>query len=250
MTTQRWLILATLACTSPVIAAPDNQTPPGLFDPPLAIKRIEGPELSPAQSFECTWYSDFLLRETEIDGPGRGPSYLVAQPARASRLPCAAPHSATDIKLDGGNTAFIGRKGAFFFYDTSDTFGVDPFSIWHAPDGKRLYTDVTTVTAGLTAMSVTDGTLHLTYVRAYAGPCSIPQDGAACWQKALKAGHFVRAIAALPPPIQACAASYRAAKATVSERSIITYAVEMTLTPDGKPTILSRTAPACEPDDN
>ena len=242
-----WLALATAACASPAMAAPDSGTPPGLFDPPQAVQRIEGPELTAAQSFECTWYADFMIRETETDSPGRGQSYLVRHAAGTPRPPCPGTHAATDLPLDRGDIFFTGRKGSFLFYEATDTPNVEPFSIWHEPDGKKIYSDVMDEHAGLKAMSVANGTLHLTYIRAYQADCSLPKDGVACWAKSMKAGHFSRAIASLPPPIAACAALYRAAQAPPTASSTITYTVKMTLPADGKPTILSRGNPGCAP---
>ena len=240
-------VAALMVCTTAAWAAPDSGTSPGLFDAPLAVQRIEGPKLTAAQSFECTWYADFMVRETETDSPQRGPSTLVRQPGGGARLPCPGKHAGSDVPLDSGETVFMGRKGPFLFYEATDTPDVEPFSVWHAPDGKQVYADVMAASGGLKAMSVAGGVLHLTYVRAYAADCSLLKDGAVCWAKSMKAGHFSRAIAARPPPVAACAAPYRAGQAPVGDASVITYDVEMSLTGDGKASVLSRGVVGCAP---
>ncbi len=240
-------LVALTVCARPALAALDSGTPPGLFDPPLAVQRIEGPELTAAQSFERTSYADFMVRETKTDSAERGPSFLVRQPAGGTRLPCPGRHAASDVPLDEGETAFMGRKGPFLFYEATDTPDVEPFSVWHEPDGKQLYSDVMAASGGLQAISIAGGVLHLTYVRAYAGDCSLLKDGAACWAKSMKAGHFTRAVAARPPPATACTAPYRAAQAPVGDASVITYEVAMVLTGDGKATVLSRGVVGCAP---
>ena len=35
----------------------------------------------------------------------------------------------------------MGRKGPFVFHEAADTPGVEPFSVWHQPDGKEVYGD-------------------------------------------------------------------------------------------------------------
>jgi hypothetical protein len=240
-------LVASITCACPAWAAPDSGTPPGLFDPPQAVTRIEGPNLTAAQSFECTWYSDFMLRETETDSPGRGQSYFVQQPANGVPRACPGAHNSSDIPLDRGDTAFMGRKGKFLFYEATDAPSAEPFSIWHVPDGRRIYSDSMNATSGLKAISLVGEVLHLTYVRAYAANCSLLKDSASCWARSMKAGHFARAIAAQPPPVNACALSYRTVQAPANDQSIILYTVEMVLTPDGKTTVLSRGQTGCEP---
>jgi hypothetical protein len=192
-------LVASITCACPAWAAPDSGTPPGLFDPPQAVTRIEGPNLTAAQSFECTWYSDFMLRETETDSPGRGQSYFVQQPANGVPRACPGAHNSSDIPLDRGDTAFMGRKGKFLFYEATDAPSAEPFSIWHVPDGRRIYSDSMNATSGLKAISLVGEVLHLTYVRAYAANCSLLKDSASCWARSMKAGHFARAVAAQPP---------------------------------------------------
>ena len=188
-----------------------------------------------------------MIRETGTDSPAPGPAFLVAQPGGGPRPSCVAARGEHPVKLDTASFSLMGRRGPFLFFEATDGQGAEDFFVLHAPDGRRVYADSydPVGTTSLKAVAVADGVLRLAYTRAYYGSCSVLKDGSACWRKIATEGHFVRAIASQPPPVAACAAAYRASKAAVSDPSMITYDVDMTLTVDGRAVVLHRGAVGC-----
>ncbi len=238
----RLLALVVVLCAFRAWAEPDQTQPKGLFDAPERVQPHDTTGNGP--SFGCTWYADLLVRETDIQGPNWGASYIVHRQPGAPPPPCATTRAAGDVKAFDSEMIYEGRRGDFLYFAATDGPDPRPFAIVRARDGKQLYTDA----AGESkSMSVAGGVLHLTYDRAYGMGCSLPKDGAACWAKAMKAGHFARAIASQPPPIAACAGPYRLGNDKPDDASTLIYAVDMTLTADGHATVLSRGALRCQP---
>ncbi len=238
----RLLALIIVLCAVQARAEPDKTQPKGLYDAPERVQRHDTAD--DRSSVACTWYPDLMVRETDIEGPHWGASYIVHRQPGAPPPPCAAPRAASDLRVFDANMIYEGRRGDYLFYDSAEGPVIVPFAIVRARDGKQIYTDTI---AELKSMSVASGVLHLTYDRAYGLGCSLPKDGAACWAKAMKAGRFARAVASQPPPIVACAEPYSRGGSKPEDKSTLIYVVDMTLTADGDATVLSRGALRCEP---
>ena len=249
--------IAVVGCGLSILPQPSwagNNTLPSdaavLFDYPSARQEIAaalGPH--PTDALTCTWYADLMIRETGTDSSGPGPAFIVRQDEAGSRPACVAAHGERSLKLDTTAFSFLGRKGPFLFFDATDPQGASAFFVLRAPDGRRVYADDYEPAGEGSFRSVddADGILRLGYTRGYNGSCSVLKGGAECWSKMMKDGHFARAIASQPPPLAACAAAYRAAKVPEDDSNIITYDVDLTLTVEGKATVLHRGAIGCEP---
>jgi len=219
------------------------------LDPPEAIQQIDVEATAQGDpSLRCYFYGDYTFIETQAGSPGTGPTVMVPRKPGGARPPCTASSEAGGLRLKTDNLFLIGRKGPFLFFGETDAQGAEPFFIIHVPDGRSLYAD-SHRSNGFEAASVTDGTLRFRFARQYDAACSLLKEGAACWKKTMQAGHFSRAIADQAPPLAACAQSYKAAKANTDWGSVIVYDVEMTLTGDGKATVLSRGTVGCLPPD-
>ena len=247
--------LATCFAAASLAFAGEPTAEEKLFDPPLAIQDlepIEGPH--PAQAVRCHWYGDFMIRETNTDSPGFGPSYVVHPGPGGARPVCRAAPTASDTKLDMESQALLGRKGPYLVFETTDANGPEPFLVVHLPDGRQIYDDkrnlftVKGKDGGFHAVTLDGDLLHLKYSRGYDAPCSLIKDGAACWARTMKEGHFARAVASQPPPIADCVAAYKGQNgATAKDASTIVYDVDMTVTPAGKVSVLSRGPVGCLP---
>ena len=89
--------------------------------------------------------------------------------------------------------------------------------------------------------------LHIRYTRGINATCSIVQDAAGCWAQVGREARLVRALASLPPPVQACTDAYAAAEVGAEDPSLLSYSVEMTLDAAGKATTLARGTVGCAP---
>ncbi len=239
---RRLLALVVVLCAFRAWAEPDKTQPKGSYDAPERVQPHDTADDRP--SVACTWYADLMVRETDVEGPHWGASYIVHRQPGAPPPPCDAPRAASDVRVFDANMIYEGRRGDYLYYDSAEGPVIIPFAIVRARDGKQLYTDTI---AELTSMSTVGGVLRLTYDRAYGLGCSLPKDGAVCWAKAMKAGRLARAVASQPPPIAACAERYRLHGDKPGDESTLIYAVDMTLTAEGHATVLSRGALRCEP---
>ena len=254
----RW-VTPLASCTAcyllTLTAAADPLPEEHLFDPPLSNQELEATEAPhPTDALRCHYYPDLMIRETQTDTPAMGPSYIVPPGPAGARSPCRAPATPRTTKLAVASETFLARKGPYLFYEATDANGASPFEIIHLPEARTIYTDKKSDFQtknngyGIEAVTLDSDALHLRYTRAYNASCSLPKDGAKCWTKAMREGHFPAAIATRPPPLADCAAAYKAsAQIPVTDPSIIIYEVEMTLPPAGKPTILSRGKTGCLP---
>ena len=225
-----------------------------LFDQPQAtqdLDRVDGAH--PADAVRCRWYDDLMIRETQTDSPGFGPSYVVHPGPGGARPACRASSSPRDIKLDMAGQALLGRKGPFAIYESTDAPGAEPFVVWDLLEAREVYSDqksqapTETTPAGIHAVTLEGSTLHLRYLRGYDATCSLLKEDASCWTRTMRQGHFARVIAAQPPPIADCRATYKAAGVAASNASTILYDVDMTVTTAGKVTVLSRGPIGCLP---
>jgi hypothetical protein len=75
--------------------------------------------------------------------------------------------------------------------------------------GKKLFDDL--IKGDFRSVHVAASTVTLKYQRAFAGPCSVAKDGAACWSKVASAA----GVAAAPAPD--CAKGYLTAKKAMAK---------------------------------
>ena len=108
-----------------------------------------------------------------------------------------------------------------------------------AKSGRVLFEDAIAPTIGLPRTASLDhGRLRLAYRRAVNLDCSLVQDTAACWGKAVAAGQAPRDLPRLTKPPKRCWASYM--HTAKSDPSILEYQLELTLDAAGHSTVISQ----------
>jgi hypothetical protein len=161
---------------------------------------------------------------------------------------CKAAHAAREVSPKTVGTGLLGRKGPYLFFANFN--GAAEFYILSAATGRMLYNDdIYTEGCPLQSVVLEDGALHIRFVRAFFGSCSIPTDGANCWARMAREGKIPRSLAQSPPPVDACAAAYREQQlpADDPDPSEILYDVDLTLDPAGRTRVNSRGTVRCLP---
>ncbi len=213
------------------------------FDPATATQTVEPTSASdPAGQVRCTYYTDFMVRETGTDSPFPGAAHLVMGPRRPV---CTSIQGLREITLDTQSMTFAGRKGQFMLFTQTDPNGAMEFKVINI-SGHTLYTD----SAGMEdnrfkSIDLEAGILHLRFTRAINAPCSILKSGTACMTKLIAGGMIPHAMAQAPLP--SCKISYQKRQAGADDPSLISYDVDMTLNNQGKTHINSRSALSCDP---
>lgn len=174
-----------------------------VFDPPLDTRTQVFPETkSDAKTtLTCRDYPHFTVKE--IDEGDIGASQLSMIPvAGGRRPPCQRDNLPTEkvVKQDDWFGYFKGVKGDFVFFDAADISraGLE-FAVFTA-DAEKLFED--SAQGDLKSATVKGGTLAVSYTRGFAGECSVPRDGAKCWEQIAAAAGIDKA--AEPD----CAATY------------------------------------------
>ena len=220
-----------------------------LFDQPTAIRRVP-PKLNsdPLGELRCTYFLDFMVRETGTDGPGPGPASIIPISPSENRQPaCEGSRLTGEISLKTAHFSFVGRKSRFLIFSATNPNGAASFVILDAGSGRLIYSDGTMRDGFRSAALEGDGALRLRFTRGVNGSCSIIKD-AACWATMAREGKIPRALAQLPPPVQACVAEYGKGGTTSSDDpSIVAYDVDMILDRTGRVQVNARGGVECYP---
>lgn len=213
-----------------------------------ASVRTVGKESDPLGTIRCTYFRDLMIREPHSESPAPGPANLIPIARDGRRPPCSGASPPQAIVLPEPGYGFGGKAGPFLLLAAADPNGAFPFIFVDAATGQTIYRDGT-LTGAFKSVSLEGEVLHLRFQRAVNASCSILQDPAKCWATMQRDGLIPQAIAALPPPVQACAAAYRLAtvKTLPDDPSIVFYDVDMTLDRSGKAQVLSRGVVQCAP---
>lgn len=242
-------LLSVLALLAPVaLHAEDSANrEAALFDRPALVKSVP-PKSGKDQSGEirCTWYRDFMVRETGTDSPAPGAAAIVPRSEAGARASCTAAPAAGEVPLKTEDHSLLGKKGPFLVFDAADPYGAVPFIVIDSGSGRVIYTDGKS-TDGLKSVALAGGSLHISYKRAFNGSCPILKDAAGCWSKIAQAGNFPPRLAKSPPPVDACTASYAKGNVPADDPSMITYDVDVTIDAAGKSKINSFGTAGCDP---
>ena len=241
------LLAGALLCPPPLHAERSLGAEAALFDRPLAVKTVP-PKSANDETGEliCTYYRDVMVRETGTDSPAPGPAAIIPVPDAARRPACNAAHAAQEIPLKTEQYYLLGRKGPFLFFDEADPNGAERFMILDASTGRTLYADGRTF-EGVKSVALEAGALHIRFIRAFNGSCSVSQDAPGCWPKLVQEGKIPAQLAQSAPPVHACTASYAREKAPADDPSVISYGIDMTVDRAGDTKIHSFGSLGCEP---
>jgi hypothetical protein len=232
-----WLVAAQAQDTDPLAAR---------LDRPVATQRV--PPKAPddaAGQMDCTYYDDFMLRETGTDTPDPNDATLIPIAAGAPRPTCDASQHASELPLKTQGYSYIGRRGDFLLFSATDPNGAVPFMVLHAGSGKMLFEDGTLGDHGIRTVTLEDGVLHLSYTRAFNASCSLLKDNVGCWASLVAEGKFERGMPQPSPDI--CAASYKAESAPTDDPSIISHDVDTRIDAAGNVHRVAQSTLACAP---
>lgn len=242
-------LLAVIAMFAPVAgqAGDEGSREAALFDRPVAIRHV--PPRSgddPIGEIRCTYYPDFMVRETGTDSPAPGPAGLIPAADPSRRAPCDAAPAGREITLDTADFFLLGRKGPFLVFEAADPNGAIPFAVLDARTGRTIHADGVKPD-GLQSVTLDGGRLNLRLTRAFNGSCSVLKDGPGCWAKLVREANIPARLAQSPPPLPACAAAYDQAKVAADDPNLITYDVDMSIDLSGQVQVTALGAIGCEP---
>jgi hypothetical protein len=183
-----------------------------LFDVASGVDKVTIPAKgeTPKTTITCHHYAHYTIKEIDEGEVGAAQLSILATDGK-QKPKCERANAATEKVVNPADWAgyFKGVKGDFIFVDAADgTNGGMGFAVF-GTDAKKLFDDL--ATGEFHAIDVANGALTLKYQRAFAGPCSVVSDGAACWPKLATAA----GVAATPAPD--CAAGYLKAKTEMAK---------------------------------
>lgn len=216
------------------------------LDRPVATKTVPAKsDDDPNGQIQCTYYNDFMLRETGTDTPDPNNAVLIPITSGAPRLGCDAAQHDKELILKTEGYSYIGRKDRFLLFSETDPNGAVPFIVLDADSGKAVFDDGTPPDRGLQVVALDHGTLHLGYTRAFNASCSLLKDPGGCWSGLVAGGKVPPGTA--QPPQDLCAASYKAEMAPADDPSIVSYDVDTTIDAMGQVHVVAHGAIGCAP---
>lgn len=240
-----YLLTVLLAC--PGLARADTGQHAAEFDRPLAVQTVDPrSESDPDGRLRCTYYADLAIREAGTDTPAPLAAAMFALPGKSPRPACASLKTAAGTALPSADFYLLGRRGPFLVFEASDPNGASPFLVFDVPSGHTLLRDGSTG-SGIHSARLEQGALHLRFTRGINADCSLPRDGAACWNRLLEQGKIGQDIYRRPPPVQACLTTYRRDKAPNDDPSVVTYEVDLLLDRAGTVSYRLQGPLGCEP---
>jgi hypothetical protein len=198
----------------------------------------------PTGQIECTYYRDFMLRETGTDTPDPGDATLVPIATGASGPPCDAAEHAGGISLKTEGYSYVGRKDRYLLFSATDPNGAVPFMVLDT-GGKVLFEDATPPDRAIETVALDNGTLRLGYRRAINASCSLLEDPAGCWSSLVAGGKIPNGLAR--PSRDFCAAAYKEEQAPADDPSIVSYAVDTSIDASGHAGTTAHGAIGCTP---
>jgi hypothetical protein len=216
------------------------------LDRPVATKTVPAKsDDDPNGEIQCTYYQDFMLRETSTDTPDPNNATLIPLAAGAPRPGCDAVQRDKERTLKTEGHSYIGRKERFLLFSATDPNGAVPFIVLDADSGNAVFDDGTPPDHGIQTVTLDGGTLHLGYTRAFNASCSLLQDPTACWLSLVADGKVPAGTA--QPPRDLCVASYKAESAPADDPSIVSYDVDTTIDTKGEVHVVAHGAIGCAP---
>jgi len=231
---------------SVVAHAQDSDALAAQLDRPVSTTRVPAKsDDDPIGQIECTYYRDFMLRETGTDTPDPNDATLVPIAIGAPRPPCDMAESANLLTLKTEGYSYVGRKDHFLLFSATDPNGAVPFMLLDIGDGKVIFEDATLPDRSIQTVVLDNGTLHLGYKRAFNASCSLLQDPASCWSRLVADRKIPNGLAQPSPDL--CAVAYKEEQAPVEDPSIVSYAVDTTIDASGQVRTTAHGTIGCAP---
>lgn len=174
------------------------------------LPRAEGDD-GPAPIERCSLYAGFAVKEFDEHQPDGSVISVVPLAPDTGRFACDRALVAGERLLNDGHAAvLLGLRGRFMLLTLAGSGGPAPFAVLDITSGRRVFEDAFDGRDELRRFDLAHGRLTISYMRGVSGRCSILAGGAACWARIAQDATLPPAIRALPPPIAACRAGYRA----------------------------------------
>jgi hypothetical protein len=162
------------------------------FDKPLQEKVVDfgpSPELGPNRmhvKLTCSYYPTFMVKE--LNDPGhKGALWIAIVPARTGNTSgCTRRHGPGEkVFPRDWDEYFGGVKRDLVFIYAADCLSEElGFRAFDSKTGAKLFEDsVWLLHRELDFANASDGQMTLKYLRVVTGPCSVPKDGIACWNR-------------------------------------------------------------------
>lgn len=178
----------------------------GSYERPLNVRRIVPEDRhDPVGERRCTYYRDWIVRESGVDTPGPGPAELVMLTGAAPTPDCATAPTARVLETEG--FSFLGRLGEYLVFTATDPNGAVDFRVLDGRDGAPVFADASAPGSRPSADLVPAG-LQLRYRRALNAPCSLVVAGETCWQTLLDSGRIPADLKDARPSITTCREGY------------------------------------------
>lgn len=208
------------------------------YERPLGVQRVVPEDRhDPVGEQRCTYYRDWMVRESGVDTPGPGPAELVVLTGAAPAAGCAAAPAAR--VLDTVGFSFLGRRGEYLVFTATDPNGAVDFRVLDGRDGARVFADASAPGSPPSADRLPAG-LRLRYRRALNAPCSLVAAGETCWQTLLDSGRIPADLKDARPSITTCREGYAYPGVTPDSPTLVMYPVTV-MAGGGAPPRVTRT---------
>ncbi len=165
------------------------------------------------------------------DGPSSEPAVLVA----GDGARCGAAAAKRGRKLATAEMGLEGRVGPVLLFTAMDAHGAVDFVAVRVGDGAVVVKEAVIGPTNFRSTQLRrDGSVVLTYRRGVNAPCSLFQNGEACWARMVKEGAVPSELAAQTPAASSCAAAYKAMSAPRDAPSIAEWNQETTIEFEGR----------------
>jgi len=207
------------------------------FDKPLKQVNVDlglSPDQRPEDNLHiklsCSYYPEFMVKELDDKGE-LGPKWLAIVTSSPAHLPACVQLHGPKEKLLAQNMCeeFWGvKQGLVFLAGCEIQNSILDFSVYDPKTSKQLFQDSIGVyrhaSNDIDFVNTSTGQqLRFRYMRAFAGDCSVPQRGAACWRK------FQEKVGLNTAPIPRC--SGYEGKMADDWLTVFAYPVEVTFQP-------------------
>jgi hypothetical protein len=182
------------------------------FDKPVQKKVVDlgpSPYLGPNNKNDphikltCSYYPTFMVKE--LNDPGnKGALFISTVPIEPGHTPaCTKNHGPNERVFKDWDGYFAGVKRGLLFLDASDGSGGGmPFAVFNPATGAKIFEDSVKLENGgqrkLDFVQTSGAQITLRYLRVVTEDCSLPKDGAACWDR------FRNQIGLTSAPVPAC----------------------------------------------
>jgi hypothetical protein len=181
------LILGSVLATTSVAAADSAPSAAGLDKPDKILHQPLGGGAGAKDAklgTSCFYYSGFMVKQVDLGEEGAEQLSILPVAAAGKAPPCQRKNLPGErvFPPEEWGGYFRGVQGDYVLLDAAD--GVNGglgFAVVATTTGRKIFEDV--ALKNFQQVTLDGGTLKLRYTRSFAGSCSVPAEGEACWRK-------------------------------------------------------------------